>query len=133
MAAFPERHAILSRATSLHDLWFTLLQDLQHSYSDTQASSLRDRIWEFAAWCFDSTRHAEVRNAVAVSFYEHIPHHRPARAELPHRLTREAFIELLPAFRTTLTAPELEEFVTEFLTAKGDPRASFRQVLAAAS
>lgn len=134
MATFPERHAILSRATSIHDLWFTLLQDLQHSYAPVEDSgTLRDKIWEFASWCFDKRRHSEIRNAVAVSFYEHLPHHGPARRELPSRLTRPAFIELLPAFRTTLTPDEYSTFVTEFLTALGEPKASIQEVLSAAS
>lgn len=134
MATFPDRVGILQRTTSLNDLWFTLLQDIQEAYRSTpQNAALIERIWTFAAWCFAPSRHQTVRNAVAVSFYEHLPHLGPARRDMPSHLSRQAFDELLPAFRTTLTVPELASFIEDFLSAQGVDKPSIRQAVQAAS
>jgi hypothetical protein len=134
MATFPDRAGTLSRATSIHDLWFTLLQDLQAAYRSVPPDSdLLERIWQFAAWCFNPKRDKAVQGAVAVSFYEHLPHFGPARRELPDRLTRLAFDRLLPAFKVTLTTEELAVFIREFLRAQGADAKDIRKALHAAS
>ena len=134
MTVFPERAERLSKNSSIFDLWFDLLGDLQAAYRqvapDTESI---DRTWAFAAWCFDAHRHHSVRGAVAAAFYEHLPHFGPARRELPQRLTRAQFDELIPYFKTALTEAELGEFVTEFLIAQGVRRPDIRKFLAAAT
>jgi hypothetical protein len=134
MALFPDRVGTLHKATSLHDLWFTLLQDIQEAYRTTpQNGDLIERIWTFAGWCFAPGRNSTVRNAVAVSFYEHLPHYGPARRDMPVRLSRQALEELIPALRTTLTAPELAAFLEEFLSAQGVDKPSIRRIVRTAS
>ena len=116
------------------DVWFALHADIQGAYKASPANTgLIERIWQFAAWCFEPGRHKSVRNAAAVAFYEHLPHVGPARRELPRRLDRRAFLELLPAFRSTLADPEYEAFVKEFLTAQGADRETVKAALADAT
>lgn len=132
MSRFPDRVGILNQSRSIMDVWFTLQEDLEGAYKATPPNAdLIDRIWAFADWCFASSRHRTVRNAVAVAFYEHIPHFGPSRRELPRRLPRAAFLELLPAFRTTLEAGPYEEFVTEFLVAQGTTPREAREIASA--
>jgi hypothetical protein len=134
MAQFPNRLAPIRRATSAYDVWFTLLEDLEGAYRESPPSiGVIDSIWRFAAWCFDPHRHRSVRNAVAVGFYEHLPHFGPARRDLPQRVSRDAFLELLSAFRTTLTDAEFREFVSEYLEAQGAARPEIRKILASAT
>jgi len=134
MAQFPNRLAPIRRATSAYDVWFTLMEDLEGAYSASPPNiELIDSIWRFAEWSFDPRRHRTVRNAVAVSFYEHLPHFGPARRDLPQRLSRAAFVELVPAFRTTLTESEFEDFASEYLAAQGAARPAIREFLASAT
>ena len=120
MAVFPDRLPIIRQSTSLVDVWFTLHEDLQGAYrSDPQNADLIARIWRFAAWCYSPLRHRSVRNAVAVAFYEHLPHFGPARRALPEHLDRATFEELIPAFKSTMSKSELTELVSEFMKAKG--------------
>ena len=106
-------------AFSIYDLLGDLLLDLQTAYNDGDSERI-DRIWGFAGWCFDRKRHRSVRNAVAVSFYEHISHFGPAARDMPNRVSLDVFRELLPAFRVTLDDREYDEFVRAFLAAKGE-------------
>lgn len=134
MASFPDRIGILNKATSIHDLWFRLYEDLRGAYRQVPPDQdLIDRIWHYAGWSFEGARHPQVRNAVAVSFYEHVPHFGPARREMPFRLSRRSFDDLLPAFRVSLTEPELRAFVQEFLGAQGVPAKEIGLVLLTAS
>jgi hypothetical protein len=120
MKALPERAHSIEHARSIYDLWFELLSDLQAAYRVPQPpSDFINRVWAFAAWCFEPQQNPELRNAVAVSFYEHLAHLGPARRELASRLTREQFEELLPAFKTVLTAEEYAVFVPEMLLGYG--------------
>jgi hypothetical protein len=134
MATFPDRVGSLTTATSLNDLWFSLLQDLQAAYREIPPKTeLIERIWSFAAWCFSSERHDTVQNAVAISFYEHLPHFGPAACDLPTRLSLSDFNRLIPAFKTTLTPKELSDLMEAFLTAKGVSKRDIRQAIANAS
>ncbi len=124
---FPDRTAAVEHAGSLNDLWFELLVDFQAAYRDARPrKDFSDRVWAFASWCFDRRRNRSVRNAVAVCFYEHLPHFGPARIELPHRISPEDFDSLTPAFRVTLTDAEFDTFAAEFHSATGRPRSDLK-------
>jgi hypothetical protein len=66
---FP-RHArsIEDSATTVYQLFFDLLPDVRDALARQDAAEV-DRIFEFAAWCFDQK---ELSNAAAVAFYEHV-------------------------------------------------------------
>jgi hypothetical protein len=119
LSTFPDRAPALTGAFSIYDLLGDLLFDLQAAYKDGESERI-DRVWAFAGWCFEPRRHSSVRNAVAVSFYEHIPHFGPAARDMPNRVSLDVFRELLPAFRVTLDDQAYDEFVRAFLTAKGE-------------
>ena len=118
-ALFPDRRSTVEHAPSVYQLWFELLLDLQGSYRAIPRDDDRiERIYDFAAWCFAPKQNPELRGAVAVSFYEHLADFGPARRELPNRLTREQFEELLPAFRVVLEPDQFEAFRREFLAGR---------------
>jgi hypothetical protein len=134
MQMIPHRAKSAEQATGLHTLWFELLSDLQAAYRDRPTLDDRiESIWAFAGWCFDSKRSKSVRGAVAVSFFEHLAHFGPARRELPERMTRAQFEELLPAFGTVLEDPEYDAFVSEILRAYGAKAGEIRRYQRAAT
>jgi hypothetical protein len=134
MQMIPYRAKTAEQATSLHALWFELLSDLQAAYRDSTALGERiELIWAFAAWCFDPKRNKSIRGAVAVSFYEHLAQFGPARRDLPQRLTRAQFEELLPAFGTVLEDTEYDAFVSEMLRAYGARAGEIRRYRRAAT
>jgi hypothetical protein len=117
----PERHDVIERAASIHQLWFDLLGDCEHAYKSVpQNTDLIDRIFRFAEWCFNPKQNRSLREAVAVSFYEHLADFGPARRDLPNRINQEQFEELLPAFATVLEERPLAEFQAEFRAAVRD-------------
>jgi hypothetical protein len=133
MQMIPYRAKSAEQATSLHALWFELLSDLQAAYRDHTALGDRiEPIWAFATWCFDPKRNKTVCSAVAVSFYEHLAHFGPARRELPQRLTREQFEELLPAFGGALEDSEYDAFVADMLRGYGATAGEIRRYQRAA-
>ena len=124
VALFPERRAEVERTPSIYQMWFALLMDLQHAYRAIPIEQdLIERIYSYAAWCFAPKQNPELRGAVAVSFYEHLADFGPARRDLPRRLTREQFTELVPAFRTVLEPREFEAFEREFFAARAQVEA----------
>ena len=121
---FPERRADIEHAPSIYQLWFELLVDLQHAYRAVPLDRDRmERIYAYATWCFAPKQNQELRGAVAVSFYEHLADFGPARRDLPYRLTREQFTELVPAFRTVLEPKAFDVFQREFLAARAQVEA----------
>jgi len=120
LATFPDRARSLGRAFTIYDLLADLRADLEAAYKKPDPTAI-DRIWSFVAWCFEPKRNKSVRNAAAVAFYEHLPLFGPARRDMPSRLSTATFRELLPAFRVTLEDAEYDQFVAEFLAAKGEP------------
>jgi len=71
-----------------YQLWFLLRDAFENAYDDVPRNeSLIQRIYQYADWCCSQPRGQTAANdlltCVAVCFYEHIPEHPKARADMP--------------------------------------------------
>ena len=74
LESFPEMRREIEDPEETHsvmDLWFELLPKCRDAHRPPQDEDLLRRIYSYAGWCFDQPSF-EVRNAVAVGFYEHL-------------------------------------------------------------
>jgi hypothetical protein len=74
LVRFPEHRVAIERAQSPHGVFFELLPALREAYFAVppDEESIK-RIHAYASWCFARERHADVRDAALLSFYEHLP------------------------------------------------------------
>jgi hypothetical protein len=92
---FPERSREIEAARSIHDLLHQLEYDLQSVYSGRRAEpDLPPRVFDYAAWCFAPEQSWDLRNAAAVSFYEHVPSTEGGRRDMAERLPFGVVVEL---------------------------------------
>jgi hypothetical protein len=104
MELFPESRAGFERARSVYEVLADLGYALHQGYrSGAPDSGLVDRVFRYAAWCWDPRQDWALRNAVAVGFYEHVPAYGPeARRDLIARLSAGDIEQLQPLFRQML-------------------------------
>lgn len=120
---FPEREATLRRGDGIHVALADLFGDLRDAYGQVPPNAdLIERIYRFAAWCFAPGQNPHLRNAAAVSFYEHVPDFGPARADLAARFTPAMWEELQPLLYQMLPPESYDAFAAE-LRARGVGRA----------
>jgi hypothetical protein len=111
---FPERRRSVEAALSVYDLFGNLAYDLKYAYTSASPDQgFIDRVYQFAAWCFEPRQNWELRNAVAVGFYEHLPAVASVRRDFATRLSPDAFKELEPLFRQMLEEADYDAFVRE--------------------
>jgi hypothetical protein len=111
---FPERRRSVEAALSVYELFGDLTYDLKYAYISTSPNrGFIDRVYHFAAWCFEAGQNQELRNAVAVGFYEHLPALASVRRDFATRLSPDAFKELEPLFRQMLEQADYDAFVSE--------------------
>lgn len=84
----PEQRELIAHAENVMALWTELLQLLEKAYDvEPRQEALIAGIYAFADWCVQAPRTEEGERdpftAVVVCFYEHIPSHRAARADMP--------------------------------------------------
>jgi hypothetical protein len=92
---FPERRDMLRRGDGIHTVLAELFGDLRDAYRAVPPQQQRiDRIYDFVEWCFGPKQNQTLRNAAAVSFYEHVPDFAPARGDLAARFTPAMWAEL---------------------------------------
>jgi hypothetical protein len=72
-----------------------------------------ERVYQFAEWCFGAHQNQYLRNAVAVSFYEHLPAFGPARSDLARRFTPAMWTELQPLLKQMLPVRDYDAFAAE--------------------
>lgn len=85
---FPELVARFEEADTPYLLWFELWEAFKQAYEQTPRNeSLIRRIYEYSDWCAEQPRGRtaadDLFTCVAVCFYEHIPLHPGARADMP--------------------------------------------------
>jgi len=98
----------------LYTLLANLRDELEHAYRAEEPNrEFFDRIYEFAAWCFGARQNPYVRNAIAVSFYEHVPAFGPARGDLVERFTAQMWSELQPLLHRMLPPHDYDAFAAE--------------------
>jgi hypothetical protein len=111
---FPERARMLRAPGGVYAVFSELLHDLEHTYRQNAPDrAFIDRVYGFAAWCFSPRQNAYLRNAVAVSFYEHLPAFGPARSDLARQFTPAMWAELQPLLYQMLPPQDYDAFAAE--------------------
>jgi hypothetical protein len=111
---FPERAAMLRRPDGIHTVLAELFGDLRAAYGEVPPNhDLIERVYRFVAWCFAPKQNHYLRNAAAVSFYEHAPDFGPARADLAAQFTPAMWAELQPLLYRMLPPASYDAFETE--------------------
>ena len=114
LETFPDRRDVILRATGPYVLFAELLGELRAAYREEPPNrDLIDRVYQYAEWCFAPKQNRTLRNAAAVSFYEHVPDFGPARADLARRFTPAMWLELQPLLLRMLPATSYEAFARE--------------------
>jgi hypothetical protein len=114
---FPDRLEMIREPGGVYTLLANLRDALEHTYrSDAPDHQFIERVYQFAAWCFGTRQNQYLRNAVAVSFYEHLPAFGPARSDLARQFTPAMWAELQPLLERMLPAQDSDAFATEIHT-----------------
>ena len=86
-------------------VWFQLRSAFERAYDQTPPDeALIQRIYEYAFWCVETAPRGDTGNddlltVVYLSFFEHIPQHPLARADMPRRFSYQDFTESEQVFR----------------------------------
>lgn len=121
---FPDRPGMLRQPGGVYTLLANLRNELEDSYrTDAPDRDFIERAYEFAAWCFASRQNPYLRNAVAVSFYEHLPAFGPARKDLARHFTPSMWTDLQPLLQRMLPPRDYAAFASE-IRALGHDRSS---------
>ena len=110
-----------SRQRIQSSTFWELENDLRAVYRGERSEpDLPDRVFAFAAWCFQAQQNWHLRNAAAVGFYEHLPNVEAGRRDLAERLSKEALTELRPLFFQILPQPIYEAMSLEIERVHGE-------------
>jgi len=85
---FPELAGRFEEAATPYLLWFELREAFERAYEQSPCDeSIIRRIYQYSDWCVaqpqGQTATDDLTTCVAVCFYEHIPKHPGARADMP--------------------------------------------------
>ena len=106
--AFPELHTALNDAEEIfspYALWFELLPMVREAHRSNDVDLLT-RIYTYAAW---SSQQAELSNAVATSFYEHLFDEQWMRPLVPQWLSPHVVENIYPLWQQMLAPDALAE------------------------
>jgi len=89
----PEFSATIQRVETPYMLWIELGAEFRRAYGPPADDALTRRFHMYADWCWRQRRQKELdlKNCVAVCFYEHLPDHRATRDDMPRWISREKF------------------------------------------
>jgi hypothetical protein len=116
---FPELIARFEETDTPYLLWFELQTAFEQAYASTPRNeSLIKRVYAYADWCCAQPRgrtaEDDLATCVAVCFYEHIPQHPAARADMPRWFKYEDFVTMEQIFRHHLTESEFNDLKRHF-------------------
>ncbi len=116
---FPELADSVREAETPYLLWSDLYDAFEIAYGPPRDESLIKRVYGYADWCIDQrqgeTAEDDLVTCVAVSFYEHIPQHAEARADMPRWFTLQDFLGMGKLFRYNLSDAEFEALKQHFI------------------
>ena len=116
---FPEMADRVNEAETPYILWFFLCDAFESAYDQPRNESLIERIYSYSDWCMDQPEGAtaadDLATCVAVSFYEHIPTHPKARADMPRWFKLTDFLGMEKLFKYHLTHEEFEALKQYFI------------------
>lgn len=96
-------------------LWIELFDALAAAYrQEPPDEDLIGRLYRYAEWSLGAAG-GDVRTAVVVAFYEHLPTNEAVARDLPRWMTTQLFGELEGPFRYFLSDEEYERFREGFL------------------
>ena len=128
---FPELAAAVREAETPYTLWSELCDAFDSAYGPPRDESLVERIYRYADWCIDQpqgeTADDDLTTCVAVSFYEHIPEHPEARADMPRWFSLEDFLGMEKLFRYHLSDAEFDALMKYFSEHQGMYEDRFRK------
>lgn len=117
----PELQKQIAEAENAYGVWSELRLELNSIYQrEPLDDSLISRIYGYAAWCLWQPRNDDLRTAVVVCFYEHLPTDWPIRSDVARWLSVEEFMALRHAFTYHLSEAEVTAFQQEFVARKAD-------------
>jgi hypothetical protein len=115
LAQFPEHRVAIESAVSAHGVFFELLPALREAYftipPDEQSIK---RIHAYASWCFALKRHADVRDAALLSFYEHLPEFERAWRDIRRFVSAEDLAVICDHLRG-YSSPAMYQWAVEML------------------
>lgn len=115
----PELQKEISTADGAYGVWIELRFELERIYArEIVDDSLIARIYQYANWCLCQPHDDNLRTAVVVCFYEHLPMSPKVRQDVGRWLSEEDFRALRPAFCYHLSESEVEDFAREFIAQK---------------
>jgi hypothetical protein len=104
---------------SIYQLFFDLLPIAQEAHNNQDTETL-EKIYYYAEWCWkQKNRAADVYNAVAVAFYEHLIDHRSSRKDIPQWIKPEIFNDIRVLFEQRLTADEYQKLLAHYNIVNG--------------
>jgi hypothetical protein len=111
---FPDKPSMIREPGGVYALLSNLRAELELAYrAENPDRDFIERVYQFAAWCFGTRQNVYLRNAVAVSFYEHLPAFRPARGDLARQFTPQMWAELQPLLHRMLPKQDYDAFAFE--------------------
>jgi hypothetical protein len=114
----PEQGKWARAADTPYLLWTELRTMLEQAYDSPHNESLIKRIYEFADWCDHQPRGRraddDLLTAVAVCFYEHLPEHPAARADMPRWFTRQEVLNMKELLCYHNSEEDFEKLLTLF-------------------
>lgn len=117
----PARQTPIAGADNPYALWIELRDALNNLY---QREPLDDgqisRIYDYAKWCLWQPCNDDLRTAVVVCFYEHLPTDGLIRADVARWLSVKEFAALRAVFGYHLSADEVAAFEAEFRARKAE-------------
>lgn len=117
----PELQKQIAGAENAYGAWIELRLQLNSIYErEPLDDSLISRIYGYAAWCLRQPRNDDLRTAVVVCFYEHLPTDRSIRGDVARWLSVEEFMAVRPAFTYHLNEAEVAAFQQEFIAQKAE-------------
>jgi hypothetical protein len=110
---FPELRSELEQPdTTIYQVFFKLLARVRDAHKRQDNGEL-ERIYGFAAWCFDQ-KAKELWNAAAVAFYEHLVDEQRTRRQIPRWIRPDHFEELKPLFEDRLRPEQFRELCERY-------------------
>ena len=116
---FPHLHRQIADAEHIGEVWFRLYQALEGAYrQESFDESFVGAIYEYASWCLHH-RNIDVRTAVVVSFYEHLPDNPVLRPDMARWMSSEDFDLVDFAWEYVLKDKKIvQDFQEEFSSRK---------------
>jgi hypothetical protein len=119
LEAVPELAKQIREEKNPFGVWIEIQMAFEREYElESPNQSLLARIYGYARWCLYQPKDDNLRTAVIVCFYEHLPQNPKVRTSMHKWLSVQDFENLRSAFRWDLTEQGVDRLGREFYSAK---------------